>query len=221
MVSVEVKKVKLSEVKKNPDNGLSADRAGDEQLQNLLVVVDWLKSHGWKVSKSKVYADAKNGRIPSTSDGAYTVKAVEKYAGNYLRQKGSFSRRDESLSTIAEQKAEADKELTQTKAALAKLKLAAAEGNLVDKDYFDRELSRRAAIFRSDLEGMVRSKGADFSAVVSGEVGRIPDLIDAMLQELETVLSRYSEERPIEVPVTASDEVENDVIGDEDEEGDE
>ncbi len=169
-------------------------------LPNLLAVVDWLKTHSWKVSKSKVYGDAKAGKITSNSDGTYTVKSVEKYAGNHLRQKGAFSNRDENLSSIAEQKAKAEASKMESQAGLAEIKLKVAQGQYVDKGYFDRELSKRAAIFRADLEGMVRSKGSDIAALVHGDPVRIPELIEYMLSEVETVLARYSEDKPIEVP---------------------
>lgn len=186
----------------------------DRPLPNLLAVADWLKHHGWKVSKSKLYADAKTGKIASDSDGTYPVKSIEKYAGQYLRQKGALGRRDEALSSIAEEKADAEKRKAIADASLKEMLLDEKRKNLVDRGYFERELSRRAAIFRSDLEGMVRSKASDIAALVHGDSNLISELIDSLLNEVEVVLGRYSEDKPIEVPETrlVDDDLQDDEI---------
>jgi len=187
----------------------------EQPLPNLLAVVDWLKNHGWKVSKSKVYADAKAGRISARPDGSYSLKSVQTYAGNCLKQKGSAGQRDEMMSGIATDRAKAEADKLRHQADMAELKLRLAQGKFVQKDYFDIELSKRAAIFRSDLEGLVRSKASDIVSLVTGNPTRIPELIEYLLLEVEHVLARYSEDRPVEVPVVA------DVRDDDDEEGNE
>jgi len=61
----------------------------------------------------------------------------------------------------------------------------------------------------------VRSKASDIVSLVTGNPTRIPELIEYLLLEVEHVLARYSEDRPVEVPVVA------DVRDDDDEEGNE
>jgi hypothetical protein len=56
-----------------------------------------------------------------------------------------------------------------------------------------------SSIFRFDLEGFVLSKANDITGLVQGNSGRIPQLIAFMQTEVETVLARYSKERPVEV----------------------
>lgn len=179
---------------------------GDNPLPNLLAVVDWLKHHGWKVSKSKVYADAKTGRIAATPDGTYSIKSVEKYAGNYLRQKGAVGKRDETLNSIAEQKAKAEADKLRSQADMAAIKLRIAQGQYVDKEYFDRELAKRAAVFRNDLETFCRSRSAEIIAFVEGDSNKAPDLIQYLIEHIEEFLGRYAEDREFQVPIAAPPE---------------
>jgi len=186
----------------------------DRPLPNLLAVADWLKHHGWKVSKSKLYADAKTGKIIPDSDGAYPIRSVEKYAGQHLRQKGALGKRDEALSSIAEQKARAEADKLRSQADMAAIKLKIAQGQYVEKEYFDRELAKRAAFFRNDLETFCRSRSSAIIAFVEGDHNKAPDLIQYLLECMEEFFGRYVENREFSVPATAL--LENDLDEEED-----
>jgi hypothetical protein len=173
----------------------------DRPLPNLLAVVEWFKDRGWKTGKSKVYADAKAGRLRPEKDGTYAIKAVQKYAAAYLRQLGSAGRRDAStLDDLAETKARSEAEILASKALIFKSKADAASGLYVLRDEFDKALAQRAAIFKADLEGFCRGRASEIINLVSGDAVRIPDLIEYMLSRMEEVLARYSEDKPIDVP---------------------
>ncbi|SEM82529.1 hypothetical protein SAMN04489760_1559 [Syntrophus gentianae] len=182
----------------------------DRPLPNLLAVADWLKHHGWKVSKSKLYADAKTGKIFADSDGAYPVKSIEKYAGHYLRQKGALGKHDEALSSIAELKAKAEADKLRSQADMAAIKLKIAQGQYVEKEYFDRELAKRAAFFRNDLEIFCRSRSSEIIAFVEGDHNKAPDLIQYLLECVEDFFGRYAENREFSIPVTTLPEDDED-----------
>lgn len=170
---------------------------------NILAVVDYLKTRGWKAGKSIVYQHRNGGKIRPRADGLFYQKDVDKYAKTFLRRVETGQTVTRDLDDIHEKKARAEQEKSEHQAALLAIKRKAAEGTYVDKGYFDRELGRRAAIFRLDQEGFIRSKASDMTALVEGNPALIPVLIDYLLTEMEIILARYSEERPIEVPVGA------------------
>jgi hypothetical protein len=194
----------------------------DRPLPNLLAVVDWLKDRGWKVGKSKLYADAKAGKLRSQDDGTYHVKAVQKYAAAYLRQLGSAGRRDASMmDDLAETKSRSEAEILASKALIFKSKADAASGLYVLRDEFEKALAQRAAIFKADLEGFCRGRASEIINLVSGDAVRIPDLIEYMLSRMEEVLARYSEDKPINVPAMQAPPDESDLDDDVAEDSDE
>ena len=184
----------------------------DRPLPNLLAVVDWLKDRGWKVGKSKLYADAKAGKLRSQDDGTYHVKAVQKYAAAYLRQLGSAGRRDASMmDDLAETKSRSEAEILASKALIFKSKADAASGLYVLRDEFEKALAQRAAIFKADLEGFCRGRVSEIINLVSGDAAKIPDLIEFMISKMEEVLARYSEDKPIAVPALSAAPDESDL----------
>lgn len=172
----------------------------ERPLPNLLAVVDWMKDHGWKVSKSKLYADAKVGKIASKDDGTYSIKSIQTYAGNYLRQKGVIGKREEALGDIASLKAQAEADKLRSQADMAAINLKIKQGRFVEKDYLDQELARRAALFKNDLITFCRTSAVEIISLVSGDPDRVPDLIDHMIETMESCLNRYAEDREFKVP---------------------
>jgi len=52
----------------------------DRILKNKLEAVEYLQRRGYKVGKSKVYADAKRGMIRMQEDGTILARDIEAYA---------------------------------------------------------------------------------------------------------------------------------------------
>lgn len=173
----------------------------ERTLPNLLAVVNYLSSQGWKIKKSTAYLHQKAGKIHPQADGSYRVADADKYASLFLqRTDGASSPGNDRL---MEQKLQAEYEKLQAQAKHWRIRTAALEGHYVERDAFERELARRAAIFRNDLETFARSRAADVIALVSGDEGKVSDLIEYMLERLEEVLARYAEEREFTVPLPA------------------
>jgi len=179
--------------------------SADRSLPNALSVVDYLSKNGWKIKKSTAYKHIQEKKLRPNRDGRYTITEIERYAAAYLKRKDGIDQELTPLDTIQQEKLRAETDKMKAQAEHWQIRAKAAKGQYVDKGYFDQELARRAAIFRADLEGFVRSKSSDITALVQGDPLLIPRLIDYMQSEVETVLARYSEDLPIEVPVPQMD----------------
>jgi len=188
--------------------------ADGRSLPNALAVVDYLSKNGWKIKKSAAYKHIQEKKLRPNRDGRYTVVEIERYAAAYLKRKDGIEQDVTPIDTIQQEKLRAETDKMKAQAEHWQIRAKAASGQYVDKGYFDQELARRAAIFRADLEGFVRSKASDITALVQGDALLIPHLIDYMQSEVETVLARYSEERPIEVPAPSLPDVDGETDGD-------
>jgi hypothetical protein len=171
---------------------------GGQTLPNLLAVVDYLNGRGWKIKKSAAYQHHKEGKIRPQKNGAYRIADVEKYAATFLKRLDGA--RAALLDTIQQEKARAEMDKLKAQAEHWQIRTAIARGLYVEKDAFERDLARRAAVFRADIENFIRAQAAGIISLVDGDATKAPDLIEHMLDQAEGWLDRYSGEQEFTVP---------------------
>ena len=172
-----------------------------ESLPNALAVVDWLNGQGWKIRKTTIYQHRKEGKIKPQADGTFSIEDVEKYASTYLKRKDGTG--SGKLDRIQQEKllAETEKSRAQAKHWITKERILS--GSFVPKDLFERELTKRAILFRTDLETFARSEAASIANLIKGDVNLIPELTEYMLGKFEDMMDRYAQEREFKVPLAA------------------
>ncbi len=170
----------------------------EEVLANALAVANYLNLQGWRAGKSTVYKHLKEGKLRPHSDGSFLLSDVEKYAIAFLvRKNGSVSAK---LDQLQKDRLDAAKRKEIAQARHWEIKTNILEGEFVPKDFFERELAKRAAVFKSDLENFARSESAGIINLVAGDAGKGPDLIEYMLARIGRFLERYAEEKEFAVP---------------------
>jgi len=191
-------------------NSDSADIGStDLTFPNILAVVEYLKAGGWKIAKSMAYQHRKEGKVRPREDGVFHVKDVVKYARVFLRKIETGKTVSADIDAVQQEKARAETDKLKAQAEHWQIKTAIARGLLVEKDQFERELARRAAVFRADIENFIRAHAAGITALVSGDATKAPDLIEYMMDAAEGWLDRYSGEHEFSVPlpvVSAADD---------------
>jgi len=188
----------------------------EKTLANVLAVVDYLTTQGWRAGKSTIYKHQKEGRFRPQPDGSFLISDAEKYAAAFLKRlDGSRSSKIDDL--------QKDKLIAETRKSLAQAehwekKTQAFTGEFVPKDFFERELAKRAGVFRSDLENFFRTEAAGIIHLVEGDAGKISDLITYLLGRTDDFLDRYTEEKEFKIPApaTTADDID---MGDEEEDG--
>lgn len=100
------------------------------------------------------------------------------------------------------------------------MKASILEGRYVEKGLFERELARRAAVFRNDIENFCRSQVPGIINLVAGDAAKAPDLIDHMLAQAENWLGRYAEEKEFRLPAPQPEEDADDAVDDDDDDDD-
>ena len=192
-----------------------------ERLKNILDVVKYLTSRGWKVRKSAAYNARKQGKIRPQPDGSYLVGDAERYAEQYLHRLDGNPDADDPDKSLSLEKQAAETEKIKAQARHWSMKASILEGRYVEKGLFERELARRAAVFRNDIENFCRSQAPGIINLVAGDAAKAPDLIDHMLAQAENWLGRYAEEKEFRLPAPPEEDVDDAVDdledGDEDE----
>ena len=188
----------------------------EKSLSNILAVVDHLAANGWKVKKSSVYNHRKEGKIRPQADGSFRISDVERYAETYLKRKDGGE--SAKLDKLQERKLNAEISKTEAQAEHWRNRSKASSQAFIPKEEHDRDLARRAAVIRSDLETFARSEAAEIVSLVGGDAGKIPELVNWLLGRFDGFLAVYAEERAFTVPLLPA---EKDPDADPDDEGEE
>ena len=172
-------------------------------FKNLLDVVDYLDSVGFKVSKSTVYRHRTEGRIQPAEDGSFSVTVVNKYARGFLNKKnGSSAGPVKTISPAADDKQSAEARKVAAQAEHWEIKTKILRGEYVERDIHESALAMRASRLKSDAENDFRNKASEAIRLVDGDMVKLPDMIDWLLNLLEDWLDRYSEDVEFDLPAS-------------------
>lgn len=155
---------------------------------NIPKVAEWLKRNGWKVGTSTLYKHKKTGMLRPDGSGRFPLPAVEKYAEQTLTRLDGSS----PACGLDEDKRKADTRKAVAQAKHWELKTNIASGLYVPRENFEIELATRARVLKSDLLSFCRSQPAEIIDLVNGDPGLAPDLVQFMVDQVETFLDRYA-----------------------------
>lgn len=192
--------IKAVEAARRALEAYRAEKAADadpeaRRFANLLDVLGYLTDEGWKVSKTKLYAD--RGKIEKEKDGAYAKKAVDEYARRWLEKLDGSDQSEPGMA--AKVKVETDIAREKLKALQRENEIAA--GKWVLKSDTESMLAGRAALLKSGLgEEFIHARAARIIELVGGDQSRAPDLIELWLREMEDHFNRYSEPMEFAAP---------------------
>ena len=160
----------------------------ERRFANLLEVLDYLKVEGWKVEKSKIYADKRI--IAQEPDGSYTRKAIDDYAKRCLvRIDGSNTAQVD----FSQRKAQLEVELLEEKKKEAVRENDIAAGRWVLKSEVESMLAARAALLKDGVgAGFIHSQAMRIIEVCGGLQEKAPELIAYWLEEVNALFDRYA-----------------------------
>lgn len=169
----------------------------------MLDVVTYLQGKGYKCGKSVVYNHVNTGKL-SKKNGEFQAKDVDRYAGLNLKlEDGKPHVFQDGIDELQRVKIESDAKKSQAQAIHWEMKTGILSGQLIDKDLFYGEMAARATILKSDFENFVRSFATSMANVVDGDLTKVPDLIDVMLEQVEIFFGKYAQQKVWPVPAHA------------------
>ena len=169
-----------------------------KSLSNLAEVIEYLTSQGWKAGKSTVYKHHKQGMLRSRDDGSFDASVVDKYAAVCLKRRDGIQ--DDRIDKLQRERLVAETRKSIAQAEHWEKKTQIFTGSFVPKDQFEQELSKRAIIFRNDLENFCRTEAAGLISLCDGNLEKTPDVTEFMLDKINVFLSRYAQEKDYPVP---------------------
>jgi hypothetical protein len=160
---------------------------GQQFLPNRNAVVQYLKDHGYKIGKSKLYQDSDTGRLRTRADGSVLLSDVEIYVKAYLAPKKkaqaeAIERRqlEKTEWEIRKLKAEVmQKEFAQQKEAGAHLPRADVE----------MELAAKWSILDNRIRFKFHGMAPEIVALAGGNLSRVGEVLEALNTALDEVLT--------------------------------
>ncbi|BCL59951.1 hypothetical protein DGMP_06440 [Desulfomarina profundi] len=165
---------------------------------------EYLVDNGWQISRSQFYEHCRDGLLrPRKSDGAYTVKAVEKYATLHVKKAETGRKVSEYEDKIREEKMKISLERERVGLEKEKFDLAAKQSKFVPRDEFELAIVARAVAFMAHLNHTVQQNVPDWIALVDGNQSSAPELVEAIVRAIEQRMGDFAADAEIDVIMEA------------------
>ncbi|MGE4519532.1 MAG: hypothetical protein AB7E04_08505 [Desulfobacteraceae bacterium] len=173
-----------------------------DKFKNIKAVLDFLKTNGFKIEKSKIYEDAKEGLLRVQKNKSVMGIDVKLYSGT-LKRDGSADPEPAELTAEKLKKESLKLDLQNEK---LQFELDKEKGKYLPRSDFERELAARAAVLDSGIRHSLSLKVQDIIALVGGQLSKAPDLIDYIDKIIDESMNIYATTQTFQIMV----------IGDED-----
>jgi hypothetical protein len=188
-----------------------ADQLGDKEdadkpLATLADVLEYLKEAGWKVTKTSLYRQQKEGKLLPRADGAYTIKSVEKYARTWLKQQSTGKRISEKMDDLQRQKLELELSNLLLENKRKELSFNKEMEKLVPREQMEIELATRAGVLEAGLKHWIQSRTAEWVRLVAGDIKKVGALINVMSRDLDKHINSYAIAPEYQVVIDAAEE---------------
>lgn len=168
-------------------------------FQNVMEVYQHLQGEGYKVSKSKVYADAKAGILRQSENGNFTVRAVNTYVKVCALQKDGDFGSDDEISSLSTQKLRGQARVAEIDAEIKALELEHRRGKLVSIDDYNSDFARAALILKNSGLQFFESRTKEIIFRCEGDPGSAEALSSWLVEEFRQWLHGFSQKRSYEI----------------------
>ena len=179
----------------------------DRILRNKLEVVDYLQRRGFKVAKSKLYADAKKGLLRVQADGSVYVGDAEAYARQSNLPRPDMDGPDPAKMEVVQlERSELEKRELELKIKKREFELEREQGKYLPKDQLALELASRAAVLDSGLWNMIKGSAEELVYTAGGQREQVPEFLSSMRNILDKQMNEFCRMDRFQVVFEDSDE---------------
>jgi|SRR6056297_2616460 len=166
-------------------------------FKNRTAVVEWLKAKGYKVKKSKLYADAKAGLLRVENDGSVLMESVARYlehpeAGVKEHMETVEAGSDLEVKEYHRRAAIAKAKKTELEAKRLEFEMEKDAGRWLPREDLELEMAGRAAVLEQGFKNLVQVKAADWVHACGGDPKRAGELRAAINAELDGLLNEFA-----------------------------
>ena len=162
----------------------------EPSFDNRMEAVRELKRRGYKIGKQKFYNNCSHGLCKVEADGTVLESSLEKYIKH---PRSGLKRLDKIREEEAgKEKTKAEIEKLQEQVAKLRFERGVMEGRYISREDFEIELASVIGQVQTGLHHMLEMRVPDWVALVSGDTGKIKDLLDAAKRALDDRLNDFA-----------------------------
>ncbi|MCB2218072.1 MAG: hypothetical protein KQH59_18575 [Desulfobulbaceae bacterium] len=169
-----------------------------KSFDNALRVLEYLREEGWQISRTQLYEHIKDKKLRARK-GVFLLGSVERYAKRWLKSADAGQKVNEKMERMADEKAELELQRERIRVAREQYDYDVKQGRYVSREDHELAIVGRAVAFMAHLNHSVQSKAADWIEMVGGDQGRVADLVEAIVEELEQRMGDFAADAEIDV----------------------
>ncbi|BDD88724.1 hypothetical protein [Desulfofustis limnaeus] len=169
-----------------------------QSFDTALRVYEYLREEGWQISRSQFYEHIREKKLRQRK-GVFTIGAVERYAKRWLKSADTGQKVNEKAERMADEKAALELQRERIRVAREQYDFDVRQGRYVSREDHELAIVGRAVAFMAHLNHSVQAKAADWIDLVGGDQGRLPDLVAAIVEELELRMGDFAADAEIDV----------------------
>lgn len=167
--------------------------SGDIVFENRLKVLEYLQKQGYKIAKSKLYSDTKNGYLRLQSNGSILLQDVEAYIKNLGLQRFNMDGPDpEEAELLNQQKQKKVIEKLEWENKKRKFEYEREIGRYIPREDLELELASRAGVLDSGLRTKIKTHARDWIRMAGGRADKVPEVIEDIFQVLDGQLNEFA-----------------------------
>jgi len=163
---------------------------GERCFKNRNAVLGYLKDQGYKIQKSKLYKDSREGKLRIQGDGTVLFIDVDLYIKAYLLAVKTADAAE--AEKLQQEKISAETDVKKLRAKRLQFEIDKEQGKYIPKDQFDMELAARAAVLEAGIKHMFYSKVSEWIHVVGGDISKTNELLEEMITSLDEKMNDYA-----------------------------
>jgi hypothetical protein len=174
------------------DRLVSCEQEAPQEFASQKEILKYLKGCGYKIEKSALSNHVRRGLL-KMKGGVWRLSDVDSYAQLNLQGAGTGqTAADKRTADLMERKLRADIMRTEELATKARLEREVLEGKFISRADVELELAGRAVVLDAGVRGMIKAKAPAWIELVGGAQGRLPDMIEAMVNDFFGLLNDYA-----------------------------
>jgi len=171
----------------------------EESFPHLIAATQYLQGQGWKVAKSRVYKDARNGKLRVNGDRTVNQSELDAYAHKYLKKTEIIEYgKVEDLLKIEK---ECQVALLRAREAKITFENELARGQYLARDAVILEWCVKLGMLEAGLKNAIRSRAEEWLHEAGGSVDRAGDFYARITAEIDRLLGDMADLKEINVTV--------------------
>lgn len=173
-------------------------RFAGEKFATIDEAVERLKEEGFKISRSKMFTDARGGDLRRQPDGSILGEDLGRYvkiAG--LVKPGATEEDEDALSRLKVRQTLAEIREREAKASMAEMDERKRAGELISREEADKDMARAVTAFRASLKNFFGEKALEIIHRVNGDPLKQDELMDFFGTSTNGFFNGFAKKREI------------------------